>query len=139
MWQIELDMEGVKSTATLLDEQAPKTCQAVWSRLPIEDLTIHVRWSGSAWRTEQNHRLEMDEAENPITRPDVGDLIYYRDPDHDLYKIALAYGPCQWRDSEGELPVTRIARLEDNREAFLEVCKHILFEGPKVIHIRRKT
>lgn len=137
MRKIDLEIEGVTASAILLDDLAPRTCQAIWERLPTTDRTIHVRWSGSAWRTEKNYALDLGEIENPVSRLDVGDLIYYDDPRYELYKIGLAYGPSQWRDPEGELQVARFARLDGKSNAFLEVCQRILFEGPKVVDIRR--
>ncbi len=138
MRRIELEIAGIRAVADLLDDQAPRTCQAIYELLPIHDRTIHVRWSGSAWRTEKNYPLQLGEIENKVTRLDVGDLIYYDDARYGLFKIAFAYGPCQWRDDAGELWVARFARVVENQDAFVQVCQRILFEGPQVVTISRK-
>ena len=69
----------------------------------MDDRTIQVRWSGSAWRTERNYPLALGEVENPITVLQAGDLIYYDEPRLDLYKIGVAYGRAAWRDFAGDL------------------------------------
>src|SRR5207244_4287026 len=50
-------LPGVVGAATLLDDLAPRTCEALWSMLPIETRTIHTYRLGQTWRTETNHRL----------------------------------------------------------------------------------
>ena len=137
MRQIELEVDGVVARAVLLDDQAPRTCAKVWDLLPIEDRTIHVRWSGAAWRTEKNYPLQLGEVENPATVLEPGDLIYYDDPRYQLYKIAVAYGRAAWRDFAGNLSVAHIGRITGNLDAFVKACDRILFDGPKVVRIRR--
>ncbi|MGA2664176.1 MAG: DUF3830 family protein [Nitrososphaerales archaeon] len=41
-----LDLDGVTATASLFEERAPKTCEAVWSILPVSGRSIHANWSG---------------------------------------------------------------------------------------------
>ncbi len=134
---IELEIDGVVARAVLLDDRAPRTCAKVWDLLPIEDRTIQVRWSGAAWRTEQNYPLELGEVENPVTVLAAGDLIYYDDPRHGLYKIGIAYGRAAWRDFSGDLTVAHIGRVTENLEPFVRVSDRILYDGPKAVRIRR--
>lgn len=137
MLKIELQLEGVVAPAVLFDDKAPKTCAKVWALLPIEDRTIQVRWSGAAWRTEKNYRLEIGEVENPVTVLQAGDLIYYDDPRYDLYKIGVAYGRAAWREFAGDLTVAHIGRITGNLEPFVKICDRIIFDGPRTIRIRR--
>ena len=136
MRRIELEVDGTVARGLLFDDRAPKTCVKVWDLLPIEDRTIQVRWSGAAWRTEGNYPLELGMIENPVTVLEAGDIIYYDDPRHELYKIGVAYGRAAWRDFAGDLSVAHIGRLTDNLEPFVRVCDRILYEGPKVVRIR---
>ena len=41
-----LDMDGATATATMFEEYAPKTCEAVWNILPVTGRSIHANWSG---------------------------------------------------------------------------------------------
>lgn len=137
MRRIDLGIDGVTAQAELFDDRAPRTCAQVWNLLPIEDRTIQVRWSGAAWRTEKNYPLSLGEVENPVTVLQAGDLIYYDDPRYQLYKIGVAYGRAAWRDFEGDLTVAHIGRITSNLEAFVKACDRILYDGPRVVRIRR--
>jgi hypothetical protein len=136
MRPITIELDGVRAQGELWDDRAPKTVAALLPRFPIDDRTIHVRWSGAAWRTEKNYPLGVGEIENRATWLEPGDIIYYDAPEHNLYKVAFIYGVSQWREPKGELFVARIGQVTGNREAFFKVCEQILFEGPKPVAIR---
>jgi hypothetical protein len=137
MREIEVEVDGVAARAVLFDERAPRTCAKVWALLPIEDRTVPVRWSGAAWRTEQNYPLDLGEIENPVTVLQAGDIIYYDDAPRNLYKIGVAYGQAAWRDFAGDLVVAHIGRITENLDAFATISNRIIVEGPKRVRIRR--
>ena len=137
MRRIELEIEGVVVPGVLFDDKAPRTCAKIWDLLPVDDRTIQVRWSGSAWRTEKNYPLALGEVENPVTVLQAGDLIYYDEPRLDLYKIGVAYGRAAWRDFAGDLRVAHIGGLSGELAGFTKVCERIIFEGPKRVRMRR--
>lgn len=136
MRKLTVEINGVKAGAELWDDRAPKTVAALLRRLPIDDRTIHVRWSGAAWRTEKNYPLAIGEVENRATWLEPGDIIYYDDPRYELYKVAFIYGTSQWRDHKGEIYVARIGRVTENLDAFVQASEQVLFEGPKRIAVR---
>ncbi len=136
MRKIAIELGGTKAGGELWDERAPKTVAALLAHLPLADRTIHVRWSGAAWRTEKNYPLRVGDVENRATWLDVGDIIYYDDPRYDLYKVAFVYGTSQWRDDKGELYVARIGRVTDNLEALVKASDAVLFHGPQPLVIR---
>ncbi len=142
MRRIEFTIEGVKAAATLLDEVAPKTCQALWDVLPIiDDRTIHVAWSGHAWRTDRNYQLrpEGEPVENRAERLGPGDVIYYPNFRIPLLKIGVAYGLAQWLAPFCQpADVALIAKIDENLDEFVGVCRRILYEGPKLVSIRRR-
>jgi len=124
----------------LFEEQAPRTAQALWDRLPIRDRTIQARWSGDAWRTEENYEL-LDQGapvENPADRLSAGDIIYYPGYRSGLLKVAIAYGPAQWlAPFMVPLAVTYLGRLDTNLDAFVQRCQRIIFDGPLDVEIWR--
>ena len=136
MRKLTVEIDGVTAEGELWDDRAPKTVAALLRRLPIDDRTIHVRWSGAAWRTEKNYSLGIGEVENRATWLERGDIIYYDDARYELYKIAFIYGTSQWRDDKGELYVARIGRVTENLDAFVGVSERVLFEGPKHLAVR---
>lgn len=46
MKRILLDLDGVRATGFLYDDQVPKTCEAIWNILPVSAKAIHANWSG---------------------------------------------------------------------------------------------
>ncbi len=141
MRRIEIELDGVVAVARLLEDQAPRACQALWDYLPIHDRTIHVGWSGSAWRTEKNYQVypQNDPRENLVTELKAGDIIYHANFAIPNLKFGFAYGLAKWLAPYGELlPVDLIGKIEENLDPFVAVCEKILFEGPKNVVIRRK-
>ncbi len=136
MREITVDLDGTVAGAELWDERAPKTTRALLHHLPITDRTIHVRWSGAAWRTEKNYALNIGEIENRATWLEPGDIIYYDDPRYQLFKVAFVYGKSQWRDDKGELYVARIGKVTRNLDGFVRASEELLFRGPKTVAIR---
>jgi hypothetical protein len=136
MRKIIVDLEGTVAGAELWDERAPKTTRTLLRHLPITDRTIHVRWSGAAWRTEKNYPLNIGEIENRATWLEPGDIVYYDDPRYQLFKVAFVYGTSQWRDDKGELYVARIGKVTRNLDGFVRASEEVLFRGPKTVAIR---
>ena len=137
---IRVKVGDVVAEGRLFEEQAPKTVQALWERLPIRDRTIQARWSGDAWRTEENYELLNKDApvENPAGRLSAGDIIYYPGYRSGLLKVAIAYGQAQWlAPFMVPLDVTYLGRLDTNVDAFVQRCQRIIFDGPLHVEISR--
>jgi hypothetical protein len=138
--RIRVKVGDVVAEGRLFEDDAPRTVQALWDRLPIRDRTIQARWSGDAWRTEENYELLGREApvENPAGRLEAGDIIYYPGYQSGLLKVAIAYGQAQWlAPFMVLLPVTYIGKLDTNLDAFVERCQRIIFDGPLDVEIWR--
>ena len=130
----------VVAEGQLFEEQAPRTARALWERLPIRDRTIQARWSGDAWRTEENYELLDKDApvENPAGQLSAGDIIYYPGYKSGLLKVAIAYGESLWlAPFMVPLLVTYLGKLDTNVEAFVQRCQRIIFDGPLNVEIAR--
>jgi hypothetical protein len=136
MRKVLIDLAGTKAAAELWDEKAPKTVAALLAHFPVSDRTIHVRWSGAAWRTEKNYPLGVGEVENRVTWLKPGDIIYYDAPEYDLFKVAFAYGTSQWREPKGEIYVAHIGRITENLDGFVKASDAILFQGPQSVTLK---
>jgi hypothetical protein len=138
--RIRVRVGDVTAEAALFEDKAPRTVQAFWDRLPMKDRTIQARWSGDAWRTEQNYELLTpdDPIENPIERLGPGDIAYYPGYKSNLFKICFAYGQSQWL-APFMVPITicSIGKIDVNLEAFVERCQRIIFDGPMDVEITR--
>lgn len=67
---------GESVTAEMLDEEAPKTCQMVWERLPFEQDLIHGRYSGMELFVLLDHPHPAP-AENQTQLPLPGEILYW--------------------------------------------------------------
>ncbi len=138
MKRLRVRVGSVVSEAVLFEAKAPKTIAALWQRLPIKDRTIQARWSGDAWRTEQNYELLSRDhpIENPAGRLSAGDVIYYPGYAANLFKVAIAYGQSQWlAPFMRPLSVSLIGRIDTNLDVFVKECQRIIFEGPLEVEI----
>ena len=138
MKRLRIRVGSAVSEAVLFEEKAPKTIAALWKRLPMKDRTIQARWSGDAWRTEQNYELltRDDAVENPAARLSAGDIIYYPGYESNLFKVAIAYGQSQWlAPFMRPLPVSLIGRIDTDLDAFVKECQQIIFTGPLEVEI----
>jgi hypothetical protein len=113
---INIEIGNARGRLLLLDDQAPKTCDAVWEALPLEDRTVPVRWSGNAWRSDGDYVFSYTGIEN---RPDwlkAGDVAYYPRSK----KICFAYDQAQWRMPNGDLiDLSLFARVDQGHD---ELC-----------------
>ena len=44
--ELSLKQKKVRAVATLLEDEAPRTCTALWDMLPIDGETYHAKWAG---------------------------------------------------------------------------------------------
>jgi len=138
--RIRVRVGGVTAEGQLFEDKAPRTVAALWSRLPIEDRTIQVRWSGDAWRTENNYELLPAESpvENVAGRLQAGDIIYYPGYPSKLIKVGIAYGKAQWlAPFMVPVDVALIGRLDTGLDAYVERCQRLIFEGPMNVELTR--
>lgn len=79
MTRLRVTAASLSFVARLEEQPAPKTCAAFLKLLPLpyRQKLIHARWSGEAcWIPLGDFRLGVG-AENPVSRPDPGQLLYY--------------------------------------------------------------
>lgn len=72
--KIEID-DGTVMIAELLEDKAPKTCEAIWNMLPYENEMLHVKWSGNVFYTFFD--IDLCEAEcSRVFGVSPGDIVY---------------------------------------------------------------
>lgn len=75
---ISLDKRGVSCRAVLLDEQAPRTCEAVWRALPQGDQAYHAKYARNEVYTLVTPFADPEPGrENPTVTPIPGDVVYF--------------------------------------------------------------
>ncbi len=143
---------GVSAVAELLDDEAPVTCETLWTALatPMRAFGMHGRWVGAEVMIDMpaSHRT-FDGSNVPLENgtcfPAPGDLMWFHFPRHawadvhdEIYEFGMVYG----RDTRMFIPIgwtpgNRFGRIVENLEAFAATCKRVHREGWKEIEVRR--
>lgn len=105
--RITLESRGVSCRARLLDDQAPRTANAVWEALPLSGQVYHGKYA----RNEIYHLVPAFAAvepskENTTVTPIPGDLCYFTFDSDDLGNPAYGY-----RQGEGASDLSKIIDL----------------------------
>ena len=138
--QIEIDVDGVTVTASLLDATAPKTAEALWDALPLKGRVTNTKWSGQMLRFWGGDGdlgqvpIRLAAAENGQELHWPGYLYY-----HPAYRgLRLCYGQAQQSGPATVSLLTPLARLTGDWSAFRKKVSAIMFEGAKTMNIRRQ-
>jgi Protein of unknown function (DUF3830) len=144
--RIELSLAGkkVRAVATLLDDEAPRTCKLVWEALPLEGETFHAKWAGRELYTLVPPLGPSPGQENAIIMPIPGDVLYFDvSPDSidlplamrrkypkGLVDLAVFYG----RNSlllgpAGFMPGNLFATITDGLAEYARACGELFREG----------
>jgi hypothetical protein len=138
--RIRITIDGAVAEAELFDTKAPKTVAGLWDALPMNERTIQTRWSGDAWRTQQEHKLTTaaDGIENVADKLQPGDIIYFPNYDAERYKVGIAYGQARWLNPFCVLlDVAHIGRIDVGLQEFVAKCERIIFDGPLDVVLER--
>ena len=140
--EIAFTKRKVSGVATLLDEEAPRTCDALWNALPVEGDAYHARWAGREVYT-LIPPLDVDPGkENATILPIAGDLLYFEVPAASIdipperrtgqpfIDLALFYGRNNFLlGPEGYMPGNLFATVTENLEGLAAACESIWREG----------
>lgn len=136
--KFEIEIEGQTVVAGLLEEEAPKTCEAFVSMLPLEANLLSMRWSGDGFQTHHPQLEKMAEdhellLENFTTIAARGDILFWP-RDRGLF---FCYNYMHSRGITGEEPPNLFAHVEPQYYPVLyEIGLKIYKEGEKLMHIR---
>lgn len=134
--------QQVSATADLLEDRAPRTCELIWSRLPLEGRLIHGMYSGP----ELFIILEGFPGvgpENQVSRPLPGDVGYFHQgpglfatSPHEVAELVYVYDRgAAIKGAEGhDSWVNLFARLRPD-DAFLAASRRARREGPFTLRI----
>jgi hypothetical protein len=146
--QIRIEFEkGGTFIADMLEDIAPKTCKAVWDKLPIEADAQHAQYSGHIIFLF-TPTITFDELENPKWMDLFpGDVTLNVHPLHKLHltpainipiEIFIVYGGCLPADWCGPSPANHFAKIvEGNLEELAEIGRRNRREGFEKIKFTR--
>ncbi|MCL5045904.1 MAG: DUF3830 family protein [Actinobacteria bacterium] len=119
---------GGEVTATLLEDEAPETCNVVWDRLPVMSEMLHTRWCGREvnWAVDLGRRPPR---ENQTITSSVGNVVYWREwdglyPSTGAEALAVYYGAELIRDHRGHQPVNVFAQVDTSSWGILREVGH---------------
>jgi hypothetical protein len=138
--------EGVSVRAVLLEDEAPRTCQAVWDQLPLLATAGHGAYSGTIVGVRLDPSVVVAE-ENATTCVQTGDVMFthyaartrhgYPDALSEIYwaydRYARPHVPGQWVPAIANV----FGRITGDPTDFYAVCRRVLREGLKRIEVRR--
>jgi hypothetical protein len=136
MGELEFDIDGDVYTAELLEEEAPRSVEAMRDFLPLESQLMHVRWSGHAtWVNIDEIDLPEIPRENHTVYPSRGDILLY--PGYRNEKeILVPCGSTCFKSPAGELAGNHVAKLDATQEELREIEQDTLENGQKGIVVR---
>lgn len=125
MLAIEFERGGCLK-AKLLDEEAPRTCEAVWRALPLKAKVIQARFAGE----EMYFKTEIKAIPENETDPKVGDIAF--NPNPQWRTICLYYGD----NIRSKNPFNLFARILDDKEKLKEIGERVWLMGTEMVRVR---
>ncbi len=132
--KMEINLDGVVVTASLLAEAAPKTVQALLEACPLAGIAHHSRWSGPAFnliiKVEQLQGLPMENARHMLAPGAVVWISQYSELLVAYDDVRLCNGPAQ------ELFGNLVAEISGDIGSLQAKGHTLRFEGEKPIAIK---
>jgi hypothetical protein len=134
---IEIDLNGTVVRASLNDDLAPRTCQAIWDALPFEGRAVHAQISGDMFRMLDHAPIPDLAVESGVSFQHPGQVIYYPG----IKEIAFCTGLARFRGAPGADGavgrVTPLAEIEGDFSAFAKIGYDLQFDGARPIRFRK--
>jgi Protein of unknown function (DUF3830) len=142
--ELSLKQKKIRAVATLLEDEAPRTCAALWDLLPIDGDTYHAKWAGRELYTLVPPPSVGPGTENATIMPIPGDLLYFDvSPDSidipvamrkanpkGLVDIAVFYGRNSFLLSpQGFMPGNLFATITEGFAEYAKACGELFREG----------
>ena len=143
---------GASAVITLYDDNAPKTCQAIWDALsePVQMPAIHAMFAGPEImmglpETAQTFDPEAIPAENQTCYPEAGEILWFYQgknamkglPD-ELWEIGIFYGAgARINGPLGWTPCNMFGKITEGLDVFAKACGNTRVEGIKTVEIGR--
>ena len=142
--RIAFARRGVHVDVELLERQAPRICEFVWTHLPQEGNAHHGIYSGSEIAFNIGPRF-LDGLENMTSRVVAGDVGYWFLPGGQLYGEPDDISEFMWfydRDAEprmatGPVQVALFGRMVGDPSAFYAACRAMRREGQELCRVTR--
>lgn len=145
--EIRLESRAVGCVAKLLDEDAPRTADAVWNALPLANEVWHAKYASNEIYCMVPPLADEPGLENPTLTPIPGDVVYFSFPAGQFLRsfridrgieglpsvvdLAVFYGRNNFLfdPSVGPVPGNVYATVVEGFEAFAKACNDVYRHG----------
>jgi hypothetical protein len=145
--RISIPAEGFETTATLLDSEAPVTCDSLRKILPVDGSMLHAASSGNETLIELSGEKKVRiEPENWVFQFIPGDVLYWHSlwgdgkflrGSRDNAEIVFIYGRNVVLRDLGlrATPANLFGHIDSGLDEFAAICKRLRLEGAKKLAI----
>jgi hypothetical protein len=124
---------GLRFSARLEDEAAPRTIEALRGFFPLEGTLVQARWSGESGWVPLGWELDLGLGpENANSYPAAGELLLYPGGLSEV-EILFPYGATCFASKMGQLAGNHFATIEEGREHLPELGRRVLWDGAQPI------
>lgn len=142
--RLSFTAHGVAAEATLLEERAPATCEALWAALPLSGVSHHATYSGSECVLVLPQIIRTP-PEQPTSDVAVGDVAFTWFAAGAAYGVERDFAEIAWfydRDArpsmhEGPAPMTVFARIDGPADDFYAACRRMRRAGVHAVAVER--
>ena len=145
--RITLESRGVSCLARLLEDEAPRTCDAVWEALPQANDVWHAKYASNEIYCMVPPLASEPGLENPTLTPIPGDVVYFNFPTGQFLRsfriekgideydsvvdLAVFYGRNNFLfdPSVGPVPGNVYATIVEGFEEFARACADVYRNG----------
>ena len=143
--EVVLEQRGIRAVAELLDDEAPKTCQAVWEALPQSGPVYHAKWANNEiYILTPPFAAEEPGLENATVMPIPGDILYFFVPPGStvppdlreqcrktgVIDLAVFYGRNNYlHGPAGHMPGNIFAVFTEGLKEFAAACQDVWRNG----------
>jgi hypothetical protein len=136
--KVEIDFDGVRLTATLLEESHPGAARAFAKALPLKGQATNSAWAGAMTRfwvaSDPKGRVMLDTtADEPGTVFHWPGYVYYGSQDHG---VRICYGDAAEGVCGQPMPLVPLARIDGSVAPYAEKARSQLMEGAKPMSVR---
>lgn len=145
---------GPRGVITLYDENAPRTCETLWTALskPVRMTAIHAMFAGPEIMTGLPEEAQTFDplsipAENQTCFPEPGECLWFyqganamKGLPEELWEIGVFYDAgARTHGPLGYTPCNMFGRITEGLEAFAAACRMTRIEGIKTVELGRLT
>ena len=135
--RIEVEIDGVRATFTLLEEWAPKATSIIWEALPLENKVLrHGKLSGDAcFLDAEDPKFQQLPSRNELGVTSIykGYMVAHLRPEQSSLELLMSYGVAEYRWPDGR------REIEGDGSALYDALQRTWSEGQKKITLRRAS